>query len=84
MPEHSITPATITIAQIKHCLSLYPKVIEKHYKSKIKDHKKVPEALARDKWRYDELSPSLRPQDDNGTGTSMSLEQLERLVQWKM
>ena len=84
MAEHNITPATITIAQIKHCLSLYPKVIEKHYKSKIKDQKKVPEALARDKWRYDELPPSLVPQNDRGHGTSMSLEQLEKLVQWKM
>ncbi len=84
MSELTITPLTITIPQINYCLSLYPKVIEKHYASKIKDPKRVSEAIKRDQWRYEELPRSLRHLDGQVKATAMSLEQLERLVQWKM
>ena len=80
----TITPHTITIPQIKHCLSLYPKVVEKHYNAKIKDPKKASEALKRDTWRYEELPASLVGQDEKEQGIGMTLDQLERLVQWKM
>ena len=84
MPDLTITPRTITIAQINHCVSLYSKVIQKHYASKIKDPKKVSEAVQRDNWRYEELPRSLRVKDEQGKPTAMTLEELGRLVQWKM
>ena len=84
MSELTITPLTITIPQLQHCLTLYPKIIQKHYASKMKDSKKVNEAVKRDKWRYDELPPTLGYPAKKGMETHMTLEQLGRLVQWKI
>jgi hypothetical protein len=63
--------------QVKSYLQTYPEVIRKHYAGRIKDDKKRAEAISRDDWRY-ELSSSLED------GQGMSLQQLEKLVQWKM
>lgn len=65
-------------------MALYPKVVEKHYASKIKDPKRVSEAIERDKWRYEELPRSLRIKNEQRKPMDMSLEELGRLVQWKM
>ena len=84
MSDLDITPLDITVPQVKHCLALYPKVVEKHYASKTKDPKKVSEAIERDKWRYEDLPRSLRIKNEQSKPMDMSLAELARLVQWKM
>jgi hypothetical protein len=70
----------ITYQQAKACLAVYPELIECHYKARIKDSKKVTEAIKRDKWRYEELPQSVK----GNKSTAIDLPQLERLVQWKI
>ena len=78
-------PAAITLEQIKACVTLYPGVVEAHYKQKIKDPKKSSEAIKRDAWRYHELPKLLRDQyTANKKGIPLNLAQLEELVQWKI
>lgn len=74
----ALGPSKITRAQIDQYLRLYPAVVAKAYDNKIKKVAKREEAKSRDQWRYEEL-----PKDLKG-GKSMSLSQLERLVDWKM
>ncbi|KPI43897.1 uncharacterized protein AB675_6295 [Cyphellophora attinorum] len=74
----AITAANISKAQLKHCLLLYPDVIDEVYDSRIKNSKKLFEAKVRDKWRYEELPNALK------VARGMSLAELERLVQWKI
>ncbi|OAL32823.1 hypothetical protein AYO20_07780 [Fonsecaea nubica] len=49
-------PGTISLAAFREALGLYPSLVEKVYRSKLKnDDKKVTEALKRDRWRFEEL-----------------------------
>ena len=61
-----------------HLLSLYDKVVEAVYQSRIKDSKKLAEALEDDRWRYQELPETLAEDD-----ARITKPQLERLVRWK-
>ena len=73
------TSATnITPEKLEQAIQLYPKVVQKTYERRIKTEKKQVEAGQRDEWRYDKLPNEV----DQSVG--MTLEQLERLVQWKM
>lgn len=85
------SPSAVSLSTFKHALDLYPSLIEKVYKSKLKDPKKVADALQRDKWRFEEL-PSMvtgikiskaRQSGDVKEG-GLTKEAVERLVQWKM
>jgi hypothetical protein len=91
------SPSTITSETFQIVLNCYPSIVEKVYKSKIKDAKKVSEAIERDRWRFEEL-PSTVAQLKSPIGTKVTTgkgkidvrergltkEAIERLVQWKM
>ncbi|KAH0844559.1 hypothetical protein FOPE_10030 [Fonsecaea pedrosoi] len=56
MSQKLPTPSAIPLAPFREALRLYPSLVEKVYRSKLKnDNKKVTEALKRDRWRFDEL-----------------------------
>ena len=67
-----------TPEKLEQAIQLYRKVVRKTYERRIKTEKKQVEAGQRDEWRYDKLPNEV----DQSVG--MTLEQLERLVQWKM
>jgi hypothetical protein len=46
------SPTSITRAQFAHLLSTYPIVLQRVYEAKIKDAKKLAQALEDDAWRY--------------------------------
>lgn len=85
-------PSSITPAGFKVALELYPSIAENVYKSKLKDSKKVKEALERDRWRFEELPVSIAAMKQGKPAKTgkpkreacMSKETVERLVQWKM
>lgn len=70
--------SSITAEELKLAIQLYPKVIQRSYERRIKTEKKQVEAVQRDEWRYEKL-----PNEVDRDG-GMTIEQLERLVQWKM
>lgn len=91
---------SITEAQYATVLAQYQHIVETVYKqkSKLKDPKKLSDALKDDVWRYEEL-PKLVKSRETATAPGMKdgnkkilgcqggyLEKkdLERLVQWKM
>jgi hypothetical protein len=87
--------STITSEGFQQALSLYTSLVESVYKSKIKDSKKVSEALDRDRWRFEELPSTVAQMKTNGKsptsksnadihGGGLSKKAVERLVQWKM
>ncbi|KIX04645.1 uncharacterized protein Z518_05515 [Rhinocladiella mackenziei CBS 650.93] len=76
---------------------MYPSLVEKVYRSKIKDPKKVKDALQRDQWRFDELPTAVAEMKSRGIieakgsksnvdvkGGGLTKEAIERLVQWKI
>ncbi|EXJ58662.1 hypothetical protein A1O7_06090 [Cladophialophora yegresii CBS 114405] len=72
-PPATPSPAALTASSFQKALALYPSLVEKVYKTKLKnDGKKVTEALERDRWRFDELPASVAQRkqkangDDNG------------------
>jgi len=80
-------PASITLSSFKVALDFYPNIAERVYRSKLKDSKRVNEALERDRWRFEELPASIsamKKRKSNKAGVYMSKETVERLVQWKM
>lgn len=88
-------PSTIPISAFNYALSLYPSLVENVYKSKLKDPKKVSDALKRDKWRFEDLPASLAqtkgvdPTSQPNTTHDLkegglTKDAVERLVQWKM
>jgi hypothetical protein len=91
------SPSTITLETFQIALNCYPSIVEKVYKSKIKDTKKVSDAIERDRWRFEEL-PFTVAQLKSPGGTNVTTlkgktdvrergltkEAIERLVQWKM
>lgn len=93
-PKMSSLPSPTSIGPIGFAaaLELYPSLVEKVYKSKLKDAKKFNEALERDKWRFEELPLSICPPNAETEGKagksqkqlSLSKATVERLVQWKM
>lgn len=81
------SPSSITLSAFKAALELYPSIAEKVYRSKLKDSKRISEALERDRWRFEELPVSVAAMEKgkpNKAGAHMSKETVERLVQWKM
>lgn len=78
------SPKDVTLEQIEGFLALYPKVIEQHYRVRVKDETKRHDALVRDRWRYEELPGNLVNARGKSGSEALSLEMLERLVQWKM
>ena len=49
-------PSILTLTTFRKALELYPPLVEKVYKAKLKnDSKKVSDALERDRWRFEEL-----------------------------
>jgi hypothetical protein len=86
------SPFKITSSAFSHALGLYPQIIGKVYQGKLKDTKKVQEALTRDIWRYEELPATVaamrqgKASEKNGDIEDGGLSKLavERLVQWKM
>lgn len=78
------SPATITEQHLSHCFELYPAVVQRAYARQINPktgaEKKRAEAVERDVWRYDELPEEVGGREDGG----LTLQQLERLVLWKM
>ncbi|KAJ9498493.1 hypothetical protein LTR99_003343 [Exophiala xenobiotica] len=90
-------PSTITTETFQIALNCYPSIVEKVYKSKIKDAKKVSEAIERDRWRFEELPTTVAQVKSPGstkvtTGKGkidvrergLTKEAIERLVQWKI
>jgi hypothetical protein len=86
------SPAGLTLSTINSALELYPSLVEKVYKAKLKDPKKVADALKRDEWRFEDL-PSLVAEARVWKGSKgsadikeggLTKEAVERLVQWKM
>ena len=84
-------PSTIGISTFQEALSLYPSLVERVYRSKLKDSKKVADALLRDRWRFDELPSSLKAHGEDHENGNDDLNEggltkaaVERLVQWKM
>lgn len=87
------TPATITATQFIYLLSLYPSAVERAYQQnpRLKGGKKLADALADDRWRYEELPGIIsgRRADagkggGNERGAWLEKGELERLVGWKM
>ena len=88
------SPSSIGLSTFQQALTLYPALVEQAYKSKLKDSKKVADALLRDRWRFDELPSSISgmkarggdPKDKNVDlrEGGLTKEAVERLVQWKM
>ncbi|KEF56212.1 uncharacterized protein A1O9_07793 [Exophiala aquamarina CBS 119918] len=80
-------PSSTTLSAFKVALELYPSIAEKVYRSKLKDSKKINEALERDRWRFEELPLSVaevKKGKPNKTEAYMSKKTVERLVQWKI
>ncbi|KAK5053972.1 hypothetical protein LTR84_001934 [Exophiala bonariae] len=85
-------PTSINSSGFATALELYPSLVENVYKSKLKDVKKLNEALERDKWRFEELPlsiPILNGGKESKAGksqkrVSLSKAIVERLVQWKI
>lgn len=90
-------PQSLTLAGFKAALELYPSLVEKVYTSKLKDDKKVSDALRRDKWRFEELPATVaqaigvgqkKATQGKGSGDikdgGLTKGAVERLVQWKM
>ena len=69
----------LTLKVFHHLLFLYNQVIEAVYRARIKETKRLEEALEDDQWRYHELPMTL-----SVGGESITKSQLERLVRWKM
>lgn len=63
------------------CLTLYPTVLERVYKT-LRPKLDLREILADDGWRYQELPAALS--GSKGAGDGLSKDQLARLVKWKM
>jgi hypothetical protein len=74
----SAGPTSFTEQQLSEALVIYPNVVRKTYHKRIKAEKKQVEAVERDQWRYGTLPREVVD------GKAITLEQLERLVQWKM
>ena len=82
-----VVPTTITRAQFAHLHSLYPTVVRRVYEAKIKDAKKLAQAIDDDAWRYGglvKLVHGRRGKDDGAAGGWLEKVELERLVRWKM
>jgi hypothetical protein len=80
------SPTSITHAQFTHLHSLYPTVVKRVYEAKLKDAKKLAQALEDEVWRYEglvKLVEARRGKDDSAGGWLEKAE-LERLVRWKM
>ncbi|KAK4935528.1 hypothetical protein LTR10_023439 [Elasticomyces elasticus] len=90
-------PQSFTIDAFKIALELYSSLVEKVYTSKLKDHKKVTDALQRDKWRFEDLPATVaeiigsgqKEAKDGKTGGDvkdggLTKATVERLVQWKI
>ena len=78
---------SIVHAQFTHLRSLYPTIVKRVYEGKIKDGKKLGQALEDDAWRYEGLVKVLegrRKSKDGGAGGWIEKAELERLVRWKM
>jgi hypothetical protein len=71
-------PLKSSIEKSDRAIQFYKAVVQRVYEKKIKAAKKQLEAVERDEWRYETLP------DQVGREKGMTLEQLERLVQWKM
>ncbi|KAI1616643.1 ADA HAT complex component 1 [Exophiala viscosa] len=90
-------PQFLSIGGFRVALELYPSLVEKVYTSKLKDPKKVADALQRDKWRFEELPANVahmigsRQKDvkhekasSNVKDGGLTKNAVERLVQWKI
>ncbi|KAL2423395.1 hypothetical protein ABEF95_008062 [Exophiala dermatitidis] len=90
-------PSTLSNDAIREALGLYPSLVEKVYRSKLKDPKKISDAIERDRWRYEGLPGAIallksetKHEDDVGSSSAdvaegaLTKEALERLVQWKI
>ena len=78
-------PTAITFNTFEKFFSLYEEIVQAVYQSKIKDSRKLTQALDDDTWRYIGLSQKLKKhKSDSGKIASLSKEELERLVRWKM
>ncbi|KIV88839.1 hypothetical protein PV10_08477 [Exophiala mesophila] len=84
--------AEISRASFQAVLALYPAFAKQAYGVRLKDPKKVAEAVQRDKWRFEDL-PSQIAAARNGETTlamkdikagGLTKDALERLVQWKI
>lgn len=93
LPPLVVVPTTITHASFVHLHSLYPTVVKRVYEGKIKDAKKLVQALDDDAWRYGGLVKVVhgrRGKGDaaaaggGGGGGWLEKAELERLVRWKM
>ena len=81
------SPTSIVHAQFAHLRSLYPIIVKRVYEGKIKDSKKLSQALEDDAWRYEGLVKVLegrRKSKDGEAGGWIEKAELERLVRWKM
>ena len=80
------SPTSTTHTQFNHLLSLYASVLKRVYEGKIKDGKKLAQALDDEAWRYEGLVKQVkgRKGKDDKTGGWLEKAELERLVRWKM
>jgi hypothetical protein len=88
------SPSSITATQLNRILSLYPSTLEAVYKrnSRLKDPKKLAQAIKDDTWRYEELPRIVagrrgEKQGDSADGSKgawLEKAELEKLVGWKM
>lgn len=90
-------PQSFPTAAFNVALELYPSLVEKVYTSKLKNDKKVSDALERDKWRFEELPAAVAQAIGSGQKGArqgkagndvkdggLTRGAVERLVQWKM
>ena len=79
------SPRTITAKQLRQYTELYPAVVERAYAQRTKGNKaKQAEAVERDAWRYETLPREIACEGEGEGKGELTLEQLQRLVQWKM
>ncbi|EXJ85026.1 hypothetical protein A1O3_05701 [Capronia epimyces CBS 606.96] len=91
------SPASLSADAVQQALNLYPALVEKAYRGKLKDSKKVADALERDQWRYEDLPAaiaSMKPGGENEAKQpsshadivhgALTKNAVERLVQWKI
>ncbi|OAP60932.1 ADA HAT complex component 1 [Fonsecaea erecta] len=78
MSSHSLSlppPSEISPSAFHEALKLYPSLVEKVYRSKLKnDAKKVADAVKRDRWRFEELPAAIAAAAGRGATTEVGLE----------
>ena len=79
-----LDPAQTSLGLFHRLLRAYEEVVKAVYGKKIKDGKRLEQALKDDVWRYEELPTQLGGDRLVEASNNLDKAQVERLVQWKM